>query len=62
MKDIDLGKEYVIPSPGYRNVRERAGSEQFQEQEGLKFQQAKYKVSFSFPLSMSLCGCLINYI
>ncbi|XP_065413698.1 ATP-binding cassette sub-family C member 5 isoform X4 [Chrysemys picta bellii] len=39
MKDIDLGKEYVIPSPGYRNVRERAGS----EQEGLKFQQAKYK-------------------
>ncbi|XP_073215273.1 ATP-binding cassette sub-family C member 5 isoform X2 [Lepidochelys kempii] len=44
MKDIDLGKEYVIPSPGYRNVRERAGSEQFQEQEGLKFQQAKYKV------------------
>ncbi|KAM7160819.1 ATP-binding cassette sub-family C member 5 isoform 5-T6 [Macrochelys suwanniensis] len=43
MKDIDLGKEYVIPSPGYRNVRERAGSEHFQEQEGLKFQQAKYK-------------------
>ncbi|XP_039343186.1 multidrug resistance-associated protein 5 isoform X5 [Mauremys reevesii] len=39
MKDIDLGKEYVIPSPGYRNVRERAGS----EQERLKFQQAKYK-------------------
>ncbi|XP_044529198.1 multidrug resistance-associated protein 5 isoform X1 [Gracilinanus agilis] len=26
MKDIDMGKEYVIPSPGYGNVRERTGS------------------------------------
>ncbi|XP_076973837.1 ATP-binding cassette sub-family C member 5 isoform X6 [Tamandua tetradactyla] len=23
MKDIDIGKEYIIPSPGYRSVRER---------------------------------------
>uniref|UniRef100_A0A8C6CFI1 ATP-binding cassette sub-family C member 5 n=1 Tax=Moschus moschiferus TaxID=68415 RepID=A0A8C6CFI1_MOSMO len=26
MKDIDIGKEYIIPSPGYRNVRERTSN------------------------------------
>ncbi|KYO47194.1 hypothetical protein Y1Q_0002206 [Alligator mississippiensis] len=40
MKDIDIGKEYVIPSPGYRSARERAGSE---EPDELKLQQAKHK-------------------
>ncbi|XP_028639216.1 multidrug resistance-associated protein 5 isoform X1 [Grammomys surdaster] len=24
MKDIDMGKEYIIPSPGYRSVRDRS--------------------------------------
>ncbi|KAK2538418.1 Abcc5 [Columba guinea] len=44
MKDIDIGKEYIIPSPGYRSVRERANSVQHEEQEGSKFQHAKYKI------------------
>ncbi|CAK6441862.1 unnamed protein product [Pipistrellus nathusii] len=26
MKDLDIGKEYIIPSPGYRNVRERTST------------------------------------
>ncbi|KAM6356957.1 LOW QUALITY PROTEIN: ATP-binding cassette sub-family C member 5 [Alca torda] len=43
MKDIDIGKEYIIPSPGYRSVRERADSVQHEEQEGSKFQHAKHK-------------------
>ncbi|XP_054839830.1 ATP-binding cassette sub-family C member 5 isoform X3 [Eublepharis macularius] len=43
MKDIDLGKEYVIPSPGYRNVRDRSSLEQPQEQDGLKCWQVKHK-------------------
>ncbi|XP_074448191.1 ATP-binding cassette sub-family C member 5 isoform X4 [Larus michahellis] len=43
MKDIDIGKEYIIPSPGYRSVRERADSVQREEQEGSKFQHAKHK-------------------
>ncbi|KAM6388822.1 ATP-binding cassette sub-family C member 5 isoform 5-T6 [Pluvialis apricaria] len=43
MKDIDIGKEYIIPSPGYRSVRERANSVQHEEQEGSKFQHAKHK-------------------
>lgn len=47
MKDIDIGKEYIIPSPGYRSVRERADSVQHEEQEGSKFQHAKHKVSLS---------------
>lgn len=50
MKDIDIGKEYIIPSPGYRNVRERANSVQHEEQEGSKFQHAKHKVSLFFSL------------
>ncbi|EDK97566.1 ATP-binding cassette, sub-family C (CFTR/MRP), member 5, isoform CRA_b [Mus musculus] len=24
MKDIDMGKEYIIPSPGYRSDRDRS--------------------------------------
>nr|XP_056705401.1 ATP-binding cassette sub-family C member 5 isoform X2 [Euleptes europaea] len=44
MKDIDLGKEYVIPSPGYRNVRERNSLEQPEDQDGLKCWQEKRKV------------------
>nr|XP_056705400.1 ATP-binding cassette sub-family C member 5 isoform X1 [Euleptes europaea] len=43
MKDIDLGKEYVIPSPGYRNVRERNSLEQPEDQDGLKCWQEKRK-------------------
>nr|XP_028587599.1 multidrug resistance-associated protein 5 isoform X6 [Podarcis muralis] len=43
MKDIDLGKEYVIPSPGYRNVRERGSPGQHEEQDGLNYQQDKHK-------------------
>ncbi|XP_032080907.1 multidrug resistance-associated protein 5 isoform X2 [Thamnophis elegans] len=44
MKDIDLGKEYVIPSPGYRNIRERNSLNQRAGQDGMKFRQEKYKV------------------
>ncbi|KAM6443796.1 ATP-binding cassette sub-family C member 5 isoform 1-T2 [Liasis olivaceus] len=43
MKDIDLGKEYVIPSPGYRNIRERNSLNQREGQDGIKFRQDKYK-------------------
>ncbi|XP_061493478.1 ATP-binding cassette sub-family C member 5 isoform X2 [Rhineura floridana] len=44
MKDIDLGKEYVIPSPGYRNVRGRGSPDQREEQDGLNYRQDKHKV------------------
>ncbi|XP_070609870.1 ATP-binding cassette sub-family C member 5 isoform X1 [Erythrolamprus reginae] len=43
MKDIDLGKEYVIPSPGYRNTRERNSLNQRGGQDGIKFRPEKYK-------------------
>ncbi|XP_060540944.1 ATP-binding cassette sub-family C member 5 isoform X1 [Pantherophis guttatus] len=43
MKDIDLGKEYVIPSPGYRNIRERTSLNQRGRQDGIKFRPEKYK-------------------
>ncbi|XP_048362754.1 ATP-binding cassette sub-family C member 5-like isoform X2 [Sphaerodactylus townsendi] len=43
MKDIDLGKEYVIPSPGYRNVSGRSSPEQPGEQDGLKCWQEQRK-------------------
>ncbi|XP_074045732.1 ATP-binding cassette sub-family C member 5 isoform X2 [Macrotis lagotis] len=39
MKDIDMGKEYVIPSPGYGNVRESTSSSgQLREHEGTKYE------------------------
>ncbi|XP_036622602.1 multidrug resistance-associated protein 5 isoform X2 [Trichosurus vulpecula] len=42
MKDIDMGKEYVIPSPGYGNARERTGSSgQHREQEGAEYEQTR---------------------
>ncbi|XP_054138585.1 ATP-binding cassette sub-family C member 5 isoform X6 [Melozone crissalis] len=44
MKDIDIGKEYIIPSPGYRSVRERADSVQHEEQEEPSFQHSKLKI------------------
>ncbi|XP_058699442.1 ATP-binding cassette sub-family C member 5 isoform X9 [Poecile atricapillus] len=44
MKDIDIGKEYIIPSPGYRSVRERADSVQHEEQEESNFQHSKLKI------------------
>ncbi|XP_020669173.3 ATP-binding cassette sub-family C member 5 isoform X2 [Pogona vitticeps] len=44
MKDINLGKEYVIPSPGYRNGRERGSLNQQEEQEGLNYCQDNHKV------------------
>ncbi|XP_058044804.1 ATP-binding cassette sub-family C member 5 isoform X2 [Ahaetulla prasina] len=44
MKDIHLGKEYVIPSPGYRNIRERNSLNQRGGQDGIKFRQEKYEV------------------
>ncbi|XP_066478701.1 ATP-binding cassette sub-family C member 5 isoform X3 [Tiliqua scincoides] len=43
MKDIDLGKEYIIPSPGYRNVRRQSSLDQREEQDGLNYQQDKHK-------------------
>ncbi|XP_034989512.1 ATP-binding cassette sub-family C member 5 isoform X2 [Zootoca vivipara] len=51
MKDINLGKEYVIPSPGYRNVRERGSRGQREEQDGLNYQQDKHK-PFEFQDAM----------
>ncbi|XP_039569479.1 multidrug resistance-associated protein 5 isoform X9 [Passer montanus] len=42
MKDIDIGKEYIIPSPGYRSVRERADSVH-EEQEESNFPHSKLK-------------------
>lgn len=49
MKDIDLGTEYVIPSPGYRSVRGRSGAsgqhrelrEREQDREESKFTRAR---------------------
>ncbi|XP_077204237.1 ATP-binding cassette sub-family C member 5 isoform X1 [Paroedura picta] len=43
MKDIDLGKEYVIPSPGYRSRRDRTSLERSEEQDGLKGWQERSK-------------------
>ncbi|XP_077204240.1 ATP-binding cassette sub-family C member 5 isoform X2 [Paroedura picta] len=44
MKDIDLGKEYVIPSPGYRSRRDRTSLERSEEQDGLKGWQERSKM------------------
>ncbi|XP_017202461.1 ATP-binding cassette sub-family C member 5 isoform X2 [Oryctolagus cuniculus] len=42
MKDIDIGKEYIIPSPGYRSVRERAGSSgQHRERDESRFKRTR---------------------
>lgn len=70
MKDINLGKEYIIPSPGYRNVKGRSSLDQREEQDGLNYQQDKHKVrsygfvSFAFhpPTLADLCSSLLNYI
>lgn len=54
MKDIDIGKEYIIPSPGYRSVRERADSVQHEQQEESNFQHSKLKVSFFFVVCFAV--------
>ncbi|KAM4694748.1 ATP-binding cassette sub-family C member 5 isoform 4-T5 [Discoglossus pictus] len=41
MKDLDLGVEYVIPSLGYRNVREQSNQDEKKEPEDFKYQKAK---------------------
>uniref|UniRef100_A0A8C5YGD4 ATP binding cassette subfamily C member 5 n=1 Tax=Microcebus murinus TaxID=30608 RepID=A0A8C5YGD4_MICMU len=42
MKDIDIGKEYIIPSPGYRSVRERTStSGQHRDPEESKFKRTR---------------------
>ncbi|XP_040858976.1 multidrug resistance-associated protein 5 isoform X1 [Ochotona curzoniae] len=42
MKDIDIGKEYIIPSPGYRSVRDRASSAgQHRDREEPKFKRTR---------------------
>uniref|UniRef100_A0A4X1UUX8 ATP-binding cassette sub-family C member 5 n=1 Tax=Sus scrofa TaxID=9823 RepID=A0A4X1UUX8_PIG len=42
MKDIDIGKEYIIPSPGYRNVRERtSNSGQQRDREDSKYKRTQ---------------------
>ncbi|XP_075427000.1 ATP-binding cassette sub-family C member 5 isoform X2 [Ascaphus truei] len=41
MKDLDLGMEYVIPSPGYRNVREQRDQDEKKEPEDFMYQKAK---------------------
>ncbi|KAG8136295.1 hypothetical protein E2320_009263 [Naja naja] len=57
MKDIDLGKEYVIPSPGYRNIRDRNSLNQRGAQDGIKFRQEKYKDRFNSALSLKQVDC-----
>ncbi|XP_066203968.1 ATP-binding cassette sub-family C member 5 isoform X2 [Saccopteryx leptura] len=42
MKDIDIGKEYIIPSPGYRNVRGRTStSGQDKDHEDSKYKRTR---------------------
>uniref|UniRef100_A0A671FZU3 ATP-binding cassette sub-family C member 5 n=1 Tax=Rhinolophus ferrumequinum TaxID=59479 RepID=A0A671FZU3_RHIFE len=42
MKDIDIGKEYIIPSPGYRNVRDSTStSAQDKDPEGSKYKRSR---------------------
>ncbi|XP_045054550.2 ATP-binding cassette sub-family C member 5 isoform X2 [Desmodus rotundus] len=42
MKDIDIGKEYIIPSPGYRSVRERTSApRQDTDHEGSKYKRTR---------------------
>ncbi|KAM8953932.1 ATP-binding cassette sub-family C member 5 isoform 2-T2 [Pelodytes ibericus] len=41
MKDLDLGVEYVIPSLGYRNVREQSNQDEKKEQEDFKYQKSQ---------------------
>ncbi|XP_031758787.1 multidrug resistance-associated protein 5 isoform X5 [Xenopus tropicalis] len=41
MKDLDLGVEYVIPSLGYRNVREQHNQDERKEPRDFKYQKAK---------------------
>uniref|UniRef100_A0A2I3HGR9 ATP binding cassette subfamily C member 5 n=1 Tax=Nomascus leucogenys TaxID=61853 RepID=A0A2I3HGR9_NOMLE len=42
MKDIDIGKEYIIPSPGYRSVRERTStSGMHRDREDSKFRRTR---------------------
>ncbi|XP_053314480.1 ATP-binding cassette sub-family C member 5 [Spea bombifrons] len=42
MKDLDLGVEYVIPSLGYRNVREQSNQDEKNESEDLKYQKSQH--------------------
>ncbi|XP_014344305.1 multidrug resistance-associated protein 5 isoform X2 [Latimeria chalumnae] len=39
MKDLDLGKDYVIPSPGYRGVGSRNAQQQHEEHRDSNYQQ-----------------------
>ncbi|XP_077146263.1 ATP-binding cassette sub-family C member 5 isoform X3 [Ranitomeya variabilis] len=41
MKDLDLGVEYVIPSLGYRNVREQTNKDEKKEDEDFRYSKAK---------------------
>ncbi|KAM9316943.1 ATP-binding cassette sub-family C member 5 [Gastrophryne carolinensis] len=41
MKDLDLGVEYVIPSIGYRNVRQQSNPDETNQQEDFKYQKTK---------------------
>ncbi|XP_032485649.1 multidrug resistance-associated protein 5 isoform X5 [Phocoena sinus] len=42
MKDIDIRKEYIIPSPGFRNVRERtSNSGQHRDREDSKYKRTQ---------------------
>lgn len=41
MKDLDLGVEYVIPSLGYRNVREPANPDEKKEPDDFRYSKAK---------------------
>ncbi|XP_040284415.1 multidrug resistance-associated protein 5 isoform X1 [Bufo bufo] len=45
MKDLDLGVEYVIPSLGYRNVREQTNQDEKKEQEDFRYSKASKEKS-----------------
>lgn len=49
MKDIDIGKEFIIPSPGYRNPQDRA-STSGQHRDG---EDSNYKRNLRVSISLS---------
>lgn len=56
MKDIDMGKEYIIPSPGYRSVRERSGAPgPHRDPEESRFQRSRPVSSLSRIHSLPTC-------
>lgn len=61
MKDIDIRKEYIIPSPGYRNVRERtSNSGQHRDREDSKYKRTQ-PVSTALLESLFLPAAVLDH-